>query len=889
MSTSVATSDPATAAVTAPRHGRAAAATAAAVAIRRALRRVAARPYAPLGPLLLYALVAVGMLYPFWPTLFRADAGDLHTVIGAIVEAGNALAEGQFPIRVAPRQHDGARDAFFQFYGNFPFTLAAAIDAALPGPGPDPYLAWKVTTGLMLTVGGFYTWRLCRRLTRRNPSAVVAGVVFMTAPYMFADVLGRGAFTEFVAFNLLPVAFYYAWRTFAAPGAGRVCASAVAWALLGLSHNITYLYGVTFIGLWFLSLTGFRRRAGGRLGRVVGAGLLHGVLVLWYLVPQVTLIRSIMMGAHAHDPFPYNELTTLGALLSPVAHTVRQTPWDPPHLTTQVGLPVLALVMLAILSLARPGLGRLRRRLTTRGIMFFGVAFVLAWSPVDVWRYLPKEYSFVQFPYRLLMFVVLFGSVAGACALAWLLRMRRWQVPVGLLLVGLAVSSYVPRTGPYQPDVVEAQVRDPRIGGAEDYHLTPAAAARTSFCPPGVNFVGRQFGLAPGGGWLRSNAAVTLPTPQTAEALELSGSLPADASGAAKLVVLLDGRRHDLPLNGGAFSFRIPAPATGGKPCRLDLSPQKADGSPGAVRLERVAFVESAEPATTARAAIPADAVRRATHLGRWTYATVTVDRPAIVTFPVFYFPGLMRVVLDGASVEPRNVGRYLALELPPGSHEVATTFTGAAWANWLSLGGWVGVLAAPGLLARRKRRVDRGGARFTAGDALLGAAALAAGVVAVVAFPYLTGTGPMRTSVVANVPSVSGNPPENAFDGDATTVWAVPPGPSPVLAIRPRQGAAKLRDVTLDSRETGLFESWQTVRVVLYLDGATVLDRTVKFADADRVGSHKIDLGGRHRTDRVELHFADPVLRTKDGGTVTADVVNPGYREIRLGWSESE
>src|SRR5688572_6904601 len=221
-----------------------------AVGFRSALRRLWRRPYSPVGPAILYLLVAVGMIYPFWPSKFR-NAGDMFVVLGMITEADRALGEGQFPIRVAPTQHGRARYAFFQFYGNFPYTLAAAITRALPGER-NPYLAWKIATVASLTLGGLYAWRLCRRLTRANRAAVPAGVLFVTAPYMFADFVGRGAYSELVAFNLLPAVFYRAWRAFCSPGVRHVCASSIAWALLGLSHNIAYMFAVSFLGLWFL-------------------------------------------------------------------------------------------------------------------------------------------------------------------------------------------------------------------------------------------------------------------------------------------------------------------------------------------------------------------------------------------------------------------------------------------------------------------------------------------------------------------------------------------------------------------------------------------------------------------------------------------------------------
>jgi hypothetical protein len=36
-----------------------------------------------------------------------------------------------------------------------------------------------------------------------------------------------------------------------------------------------------------------------------------------------------------------------------------------------------------------------------------------------------------------------------------------------------------------------------------------------------------------------------------------------------------------------------------------------------------------------------------------------------------------------------------------------------------------------------------------------------------------------------------------------------------------------------------------------------------------------------------VDLYFSEPVLQTTGGRSIPAEVVNPGYREIRLRWSK--
>src|SRR5205823_13489072 len=115
---------------------------------------------------------------------------------------------------------------------------------------------WKGVVTACLALGGFYTYRLGRALTRQPLAGLAAGVLFVTAPYLLSDIHGRVAYPEIVSFTLLPAVFFYAWRSFAGRGWGAVLASGVLWNCLALSHNITYLYGSLFLGLLFLSLVG---------------------------------------------------------------------------------------------------------------------------------------------------------------------------------------------------------------------------------------------------------------------------------------------------------------------------------------------------------------------------------------------------------------------------------------------------------------------------------------------------------------------------------------------------------------------------------------------------------------------------------------------------------
>jgi hypothetical protein len=409
------------------------------------------------------------MLWPFAGSDLKS-AGDLHAVVASVVEARNALRETQFPIRVAPNQLGSARYPFFQFYGNLPYTAAGLIDLI---PGVGPYNAWKAVMFAALVCGGTYTLRCATlMLGRRRGRAggVVAGVAFMSAPYMLTDVFARGAFTESVAFNLLPAMFFYSFRAFLKPGARNVVFAAIAWGLVGLSHNITYVFASIFLSLLVLSFVRFDRRYARRVIRLGVTCAIQAAMLAWYFVPQAYVLDALNITAETRAQ---PQSRTLGRVpLSVMLAPTRTPPPTAPEtaLGLQIGWPILAGVICAAAM-------RWRQPVTRRLLALFALACFMAWSPIDFWRRLPETLRFVQFPYRLLAFATLFGSILLAFAVSW---RRSWLAIFVLGLVGFSASTYWPAYLPGDPEGVARAVERPEIGGLNDYLVSLKGSPKPS-------------------------------------------------------------------------------------------------------------------------------------------------------------------------------------------------------------------------------------------------------------------------------------------------------------------------------------------------------------------------------------------------------------------------
>jgi hypothetical protein len=75
----------------------------------------------------LYGIIAFALLSPLMPNDLIGDAPDFPNHVAAIIQAKMAIDQGQFPIRTAPCQFNAWQYPDFQYYSNFPYTIAGYI------------------------------------------------------------------------------------------------------------------------------------------------------------------------------------------------------------------------------------------------------------------------------------------------------------------------------------------------------------------------------------------------------------------------------------------------------------------------------------------------------------------------------------------------------------------------------------------------------------------------------------------------------------------------------------------------------------------------------------------------------------------------------------------
>ena len=323
-----------------------------------------------------------------------------------------AVQEGQFPVRWVEWVREGHGQPLFNFYQPGLFYIVEAIHLAVP----SLTLSLKVTILLLWWVAAAFMYLTFRRLGRLP--AAGGALVFAFSPYLLLDLFVRCAYPEFAGITFGAGVFWAVDRWLRTAGAIWLPTAAVLAALLAVSHPPTALIlAPTFLAyVVYLLLT--RRTSIHRAAALLVPAVLATGLAAFYLVPAIAELRFIQSAALTSGGFDFHH------------HFVRARQWLPvgwgfgesvegleDGMSFQIGLVQwLALGLAAAVSAA----AFLRRTATLRTseLMFWlaaavGAMVAMTDASVRLWELFPPA-AFVQFPWRLLMVVVLATAALSA-------------------------------------------------------------------------------------------------------------------------------------------------------------------------------------------------------------------------------------------------------------------------------------------------------------------------------------------------------------------------------------------------------------------------------------------------------------------------------------------
>jgi hypothetical protein len=566
-------------------------------------------------------------------------------------------------------------------------------------------MLWAAMAG-----GALFMYLTAMLLTRSRGAAVLAGVAYMSAPYMLVNVHIRGAFTEVMGQGLLPVILYCTLRCYMTRGLSPwFFACGLSWGMLALTHNITFVAGSLFVGLFLFSIDVRRWRLTRDLWRVGVAYATGLLLAIYMLAPMASANYLSILDSMAVTWSRW--MTPLSTLLSPVSLPPEPQPGHAAldGLNPSIGLPaLLAVFVVAYASWARSSPiaaeGALRpRRICAVLVALFLLAMFMTWTPIDFWPYTPKVLRIAQFTYRWLAPATWIAALAIAYAVVLLFpaRLGPAHVAVGTLLIVMSHSSFLRPLRASQVTIAEI-VKKADIGyGTIDYLMNQRAvhlsvADGGDFEVPAVDNAQHLIIGQPAA--LPRDRILAANNPELVLAGNVIGDLA--AGNAPAVTVFIDGRPvfAKRPDATGAIEIRVPlkplldVPAPAPPTAQVAFATEPARVPVAVTRLVvRGLGLEGAIPVESMGPLCARQGLTVACHITVANHATN-------VQLPLLFYPDLLDVRVNGATAPyfPLRSEPFLlaSVRLDPGVYDVTGRFRGLAWANTISAIAWIAMLS---------------------------------------------------------------------------------------------------------------------------------------------------------------------------------------------------
>lgn len=341
----------------------------------------------PANALIITGLIILGLviLRSFLTVGFpQTHDGDMH--LARLANLNLAFHDHHFPFRWARNLNHGFGLPIFNFYyyllellAFIPMKLGLTIENSLK----------LVTMAAFLGAGVTWYWWLKDKYGRL--AAAAAGIFSLTAIYPLAVILIRGSLGETLAYFLLVLNFYLLDRYLKQPGRWNYLLAVGGVSAFLLAHNISVVFGLPLLFLKY-------RRALWVFINSIGLTLFFWLPLV--LERQFTYFNSIVDASELFKHFP-----TLGQLIYMPWGFGMSAPGTADTMSFTLGPVHWLIILLAFMA-------KKRKFFHWAFIVFLFLALPISgWF----WRLFPLL-NFVQFPWRLVLFLSLIGSYLAAVA-----------------------------------------------------------------------------------------------------------------------------------------------------------------------------------------------------------------------------------------------------------------------------------------------------------------------------------------------------------------------------------------------------------------------------------------------------------------------------------------
>ncbi len=378
-----------------------------------------------------------------WPLLlpgfFRVQD---YLQVMRIYEMRRCIEDLQIPCRWVAEMGSGYGFPLFNYYGVFPYYLAAAFSYLFGYIG-----AAKLIFFLPLIFGGLFMYILAKEVFNNKQAAFVSALLYLFAPYRALDIYVRGAISESIAMTLIILVFYYFLKLIRSPGRFNFLAAALSLAAFLLTHNLMTMLFSPLLVVWIIywlydrrKLSGFRKTS----LIVLFSFILGFLLAASFILPayfEQSLIQTKYLSESEFIPNFRAHFVTIKQLFFSRFWGYGISTWgENDGISFQIGWPHWQLVVIVTIFFIFQLISRKIRKnyLLYFIILVFLIASLLMThnKSAFIWESIGKL-EFVQFPWRFLSIAIFCVSFLGGAIVLFI--NKRYSVYVVLIITLLTI------------------------------------------------------------------------------------------------------------------------------------------------------------------------------------------------------------------------------------------------------------------------------------------------------------------------------------------------------------------------------------------------------------------------------------------------------------------
>ena len=370
-----------------------------------------------------------------WPLLrsgYFPHHDDLQVI--RIFEMRRCLLDGQIPCRWVPDMGYGNGYPLFNYYAPLPYYLGAVFSFVIGYIGSA-----KLLFAFPLVLGGVAMFFLVNRLTNVW-GGLVAGSLYLLAPYRALDVYVRGALNESWAIAVVPLVFLFIFNLSQKAKRSDFAGLVVALFIFLTSHNVMTVLFLPPIVIWgWLCFFVFKHR---EFKTTVLATSLGVGMSLFFLLPAFVEKNLVQTESLIRFELDYHaNFLAVGQLFQRSWGYGSSVVGANDNMSFQVGYPHILVLFVVPFTLVWLLIKRSKKRfllflLTICYLLFAVSLFMTHNKSTFVWDWFPIL-KYTQFPWRFLALSAFFSSLLWGLLIS-LFKNRIFKV-ISLVLILLSV------------------------------------------------------------------------------------------------------------------------------------------------------------------------------------------------------------------------------------------------------------------------------------------------------------------------------------------------------------------------------------------------------------------------------------------------------------------